>query len=56
MIEKVTLYRASCDKCSIRCPVAAPKSSLVTHLRMSGWRVNKDSAICPECVEKEVRE
>lgn len=56
MIEKVTLYRASCDKCGIRYPVVAPKSSLVTHLRMNGWRVNKDSAICPECVEKEVEE
>ena len=45
MIEKLTLYRAYCDKCGTRYNVASPRSSLVTHLRMMGWRVNKDTAI-----------
>ena len=56
MIEKVSLYRACCDKCGTRYNVAAPRSSLVTHLRMMGWRVNKDTVICPDCVEKKAEE
>ena len=56
MIEKLSVYRAYCDKCGTRYNIAAPRSSLVTHLRMMGWRVNKDAVICPDCVEKEVRE
>ena len=54
MIEKLSLYGVWCDKCGTRYNVAAPRSSLVTHLRMMGWRVNKDTAFCPDCVEKEV--
>ena len=56
MIEKLSLFRARCEKCGTRYNVAAPRSSLVTHLRMMGWRVNKDTMICPDCVEMEVDE
>ena len=56
MIEKLSLYRVCCDKCGTRYNVAAPRSSLVTQLRMMGWRVNKDTVICPDCVEKAVKE
>ena len=50
--ERMTVYRAYCDKCNRRYDVSAPKSALVTHLKMNGWRVNKDNVICPDCIAK----
>ena len=56
MFERMTVYRAYCDKCNRRYDFAAPKSALLTHLRTKGWKVNKDNAICPDCVAKEEEE
>lgn len=56
MFERMTVYRAYCDECDRRYDVAAPKSALITHLRMNGWRVDKDIVICSDCIAKEEEE
>ena len=56
MYERMIVYRAYCDKCNRRYDVAAPKSALMTHLKMNGWKVNKDNVICPDCIAKEEKE
>ena len=52
MIGKLTLYRASCDKCHILHPMVAPKSALKTFLDRDGWKVTGDHVTCPDCRAK----
>lgn len=56
MFEKMTLYRASCDRCHILHPMVAPKSALKTFLDRDGWKVTGDHVTCPDCIAKEAEE
>lgn len=56
MIEKMTLYRARCDRCKLIHPMALPKSLLKTALKKDGWKVTGDNVICPHCAAMEGKE
>ena len=56
MFQKLTIYRAICNRCHRMHPAAAPKSALKTILKKHGWRVTWDDVTCPDCIEKEVGE
>lgn len=52
MFEKLTIYRAHCDYCMKTHNLSAPKTALITNLRMNGWKVEEDELICPICKAK----